>query len=157
MKIPSKITIYNTQKDLSFSLKECKQNILRLLSHLHIATDELIVHFVTEKKISQLHRLLFDDPSSTDCISIPIDAPSETRSGYHLLGEIFVCPKVAKRYAAEHELGAFEEMMRYVIHGLLHLIGYDDIKLKDRRVMKKKEEECLEGLFFSKRRQLRRN
>jgi probable rRNA maturation factor len=146
MSIPSKITLCNTQKDFSFSLRECKRDILFLISSLKIDTDELIVHFVTTKKICCLHRLLFDDPSATDCISVPIDPPSKHKSGYHLLGEIFVCPKTAKLYADEHGLDPHEELMRYVIHGLLHLIGYDDMTVKDRRVMKKKEEECLKLL-----------
>jgi probable rRNA maturation factor len=143
MAIPSKITVYNTQKDLSFSLKKCKQSLALLLAHLNIDTDELIVHFVTEKRICALHEQLFYDPSFTDCISVPIDAPGAEESGYHLLGEIFVCPKAAKLYALEHGIDPHEEMMRYVAHGLLHLIGYDDMTVKDRRVMKKKEEECL--------------
>jgi probable rRNA maturation factor len=148
--IPSKVTVYNRQKDLAFSLKRCKKHLLLLLSYLNITTDELILHFVTEKKISDLHRHFFDDPSSTDCISIPIDAASSQGSGYHVLGEIFVCPKVAMRYAKQHALKVQEELMRYVIHGLLHLIGYDDMTLKERRVMKKKEEECLQWLFSKK-------
>ncbi len=146
MEIPSKITLCNTQKDLSFSLRDCKRSILFLIAHLKINTDEVIFHFVTQKKICDLHRLLFNDPSLTDCITIPIDPPSKTKSGYHLLGEIFVCPKAAILYAKEHDLDAHEELNRYMIHGLLHLIGYDDITLKDRRVMKKKEEECLQLL-----------
>src|SRR6202041_2455638 len=110
---------------------------LFLIDYLRIATDELIVHFVTEKKIRYLHHLLFNDPSITDCISIPIDPPSHDVSGYHVLGEIFVCPKAAKLYAKEHDLDPKEELFRYVIHGLLHLIGYDDMTVKDRRIMKK--------------------
>lgn len=144
MPIPSTITITNSQKDLPISLTTCKRNILLLLSHLGIATHELIVHFVTEKKICHLHQLFFDDPSSTDCISVPIDAPLDRQSGYHVLGEIFVCAKTAILYAKEHDLDPHDELMRYVIHGLLHLIGYDDMTVKDRRVMKKKEEECLQ-------------
>lgn len=141
--IPSKITVYNTQKDLLFSLKKCKQSLSFLLSFFKIDTDELIVHFVTGKKICALHQKLFNDPSFTDCISVPIDPPAKKRSGYHLLGEIFVCPKAAKLYAAQHGIDPHEEMMRYAVHGLLHLIGYDDMTVRDRRVMKKKEEECL--------------
>lgn len=140
---PSTITITNSQKDLSLSIRDCKRNVLHLLTYLDIITDELIIHFVTEKKICQIHELLFNDPSPTDCISIPIDSASDTGSGYHILGEIFVCPKTAKLYAEKNKLDSCEEVMRYVIHGLLHLIGYDDMTVKDRRVMKKKEEECL--------------
>jgi probable rRNA maturation factor len=107
----------------------------------------VIVHFVTAKKICYLHDLFFKDPTLTDCISVPLDPMGKRSGGYHLLGEIFVCPKAALLYAKEHVIDPQEETLRYVIHGLLHLIGYDDIKLKDRRVMKKKEEECLHTLI----------
>src|SRR5690242_6694751 len=112
MPIPSKkptITLYNKQKDLSFSLRDYRRLILFLISHLNIHTDELIVQFVTEKKICHVHKLLFDDPTPTDCISIPIDPPVKKRAVYHLLGEIFVCPKTAKIYAQKHGLDPQEE------------------------------------------------
>lgn len=142
----SKIKIYNYQKDLSISSQEIKKALSLLLCHLCVTTDELILHFVTQKKISQLHNQFFNDPSPTDCISIPIDTPEEKQTGYHLLGEIFVCAKIAKEYAQAHQLNVYRELIRYVIHGLLHLIGYDDMQLKDRRKMKAKEEECLKIL-----------
>lgn len=146
--IPSTtVTLYNKQKDLSFSLRDYRSVILFLISYLNIHTDELIVQFVTEKKICHVHKLLFDDPTPTDCISIPIDPPVKKRVDYHLLGEIFVCPKTAKIYAQKHGLDPQEELLRYVIHGVLHLIGYDDITMEDRSLMKKKEEECLEYLL----------
>jgi probable rRNA maturation factor len=85
----------------------------------------------------------FDDPSPTDCISLPIDSPNKASHGFHLLGEIFICPQVAKLYAKEHDLSLLEEVIRYAVHGLLHLIGYDDIQLKDARAMRKKEEEVM--------------
>jgi probable rRNA maturation factor len=147
MPVPSTtITLYNKQKDLRFSLRDYRRLISFLIFYLDIYTDELIVHFVTEKKICNLHKLLFDDPTPTDCISIPIDPPVQKSSDYHLLGEIFVCPKTAKLYAQKHRLDPEDELLRYVIHGILHLIGYDDITMKDRSLMKKKEEECLKLL-----------
>ncbi|HEY2809848.1 MAG TPA: rRNA maturation RNase YbeY [Rhabdochlamydiaceae bacterium] len=139
-------TLYNTQKDLPLSIRKYKRAILSLLKHLKIATDEVIVHFVSEKKISALHRQFFNDPTPTDCISIPIDAPNRSPSGYRVLGEVFVCAKAAKTYAEEQKIAWRRELMRYVVHGLLHLIGYDDIKLKDRKKMQSKEEECLQFL-----------
>jgi probable rRNA maturation factor len=141
-----KITLYNTQKDTRLSLATVKRVLLRCLEILNISTDEVIFHFVPLRQICALHRRFFDDPSSTDCITIPIDPPGKKCAGYHLLGEVFICPKVGKIYAQEHGLPVFEEVIRYAVHGLLHLIGYDDMQLKDARVMRKKEEDIVKQL-----------
>jgi probable rRNA maturation factor len=141
-----KITLYNAQKDMRLSLAMIKRVLQRCLEILNISTDEVIFHFVSTRRISALHRRFFDDPSPTDCITVPIDPLGKQRTGYHLLGEVFICPKVAKHYAQEHDLPVFEELIRYAVHGLLHLIGYDDMQLKDARAMKKKEEDIMKQL-----------
>lgn len=128
---------------MRLSLATLKRVLQCCLEILNISTDEVIFHFVSLKEICALHSRFFDDPSPTDCITVPIDPPGEQRGGYHLLGEVFICPKVAKLYAQEHDLPPFTELIRYAIHGLLHLIGYDDMHLKDARAMRKKEEEVL--------------
>jgi probable rRNA maturation factor len=50
-----------------------------------------------------------------------------------------VCPEVAYRYSSEKQLVYLDELVLYMIHGLLHLCGYDDIDPQDRKVMRKKE------------------
>lgn len=143
---PSKIKIYNMQKDMQLSLATIKRVLRRCLEILNISTDEVIFHFVSLKEIGVLHRRFFGDPSPTDCITVPIDSPGKQSGGYHLLGEVFICPKVAKLYAQEHDLSPFGELIRYAVHGLLHLIGYDDMQVKDARAMRKKEEEVLKKI-----------
>ena len=76
-------------------------------------------------------------------MSFPIDPPSEDRDFHHVLGEIFVCPKVAVEYALENDLDPHKELTLYVIHALLHLIGYDDIDESDRKKMREEEKRCL--------------
>lgn len=123
-----------------------KRVVSFLLDQLKIATDEITFHFVTEKKISQLHGEFFNDPSKTDCITFPIDPPVKTKTGYHVLGEAFICPKVAIEYARKHSISPQEELLRYLIHTLLHLIGYTDEEPTARKKMKRKESHCLKLL-----------
>jgi probable rRNA maturation factor len=66
--------------------------------------------------------------------------------GYCYLGDVFVCPKQALVYAEEHELDAYREVTLYTVHGLLHLLGYDDIDPKDRTVMRAKEQKYMKLL-----------
>lgn len=116
-----------------------------LLDDLKVSTNEIIFHFVSEAKICALHKEFFNDPSSTDCITFPIDPPNEKKA-FHLLGEAFVCPKTALKYAQNHRINPLEELTRYVIHCLLHLLGYDDIQVEERAKMKRKENLCLKKL-----------
>ena len=67
-----------------------------------------------------------------------MDSSAES-DNYVMLGDIFVCPETAVRYAAEHGLDPYVEATLYIVHGLLHLLGYDDIDPADRRFMRRAE------------------
>ncbi len=133
------VHIENRQKALPIK-KRLIQDVIHCLSeYLNIEREFLSVYFVTEKKIQELHDQFFQDPSPTDCISFPMHAPH--------LGEIFICPSVAVSYAKSHKLDPFQEMILYLIHGILHLIGYDDIDPKDRKIMRRMEKKCLKKIY----------
>ena len=106
---------------------------------LKVKTDEVIVHFVDKKAIKKLHKQFFNDPSETDCITLPIDKPTDKQTIYHILGETFICTDVAYQNAKIYKTSVVYEITLYVIHTILHLIGYDDIKEKDVKVMREKE------------------
>ncbi len=93
-----------------------------------------------------MHLDFFNDPTSTDCISFPLSSSDPKRTTYSVLGEVFVCPKVAIAYAKEHALDPYEEASRYVIHGILHLLGYDDLQPAEKRKMRAQENRCLKLL-----------
>lgn len=101
--------------------------------------SEVSIYFVTKEAIGQIHRQFFQDPSPTDCISFPL-------SGDHL-GEILVCPAMAIQYAKKRKLDPYKEASLYIVHGLLHLLGYDDLEEKTRRTMRKKEKSCIRHLY----------
>ncbi len=103
--------------------------------------DEVSVYFVDTSAICELHKQYFNDPSVTDCISFPMDDVNEV--GYRVMGDVFVCPETATSYVAEHGGDVYHEVTLYVIHGLLHLIGYDDIDDEDRQVMRQGETDYL--------------
>lgn len=145
-----KVLIKNSQKDLNVSLPALKKLVKFTLTNiLKVDCNEVSVHLVTKKKISVLHDQFFGDPTITDCISFPIDSPDE-KTGYTVLGEVFVCPFVAKEYANAHRADPYLEATLYIIHGLLHLIGYDDIESSDRKEMRKQERLVLKRLQENK-------
>ena len=103
-----------------------------LLQKKSVECQEISIYFVSEKKITQLHADHFKDPTPTDCITFPLDND--------FLGEIFVCPKAAILYNPKQP---YQETTLYVIHGLLHLLGYDDISSKERARMRREEKKLM--------------
>lgn len=131
----SLVNVFSSQRDLKISKKSVRALVEAVLHQQRAAHKEVSIYFVTQKKICDLHADFFDDPSPTDCISFPIDSTH--------LGEIFVCPKTAIEYGKKNKLDPYEEVSLYVIHGLLHCLGYDDLDPKSRREMRKKEKQCM--------------
>ena len=85
----------------------------------------LTVLIVDDAESARLHREHFAVDGTTDVMTFPDDSTDpETR--LHLLGDLAVCADVAAREAAERGRSASDELTLYVLHGLLHLLGYDD-------------------------------
>ena len=131
------LTIQNRQRHFPVPRSKIAQIVRIFLKLEGVACDEVDIAFISDKEMRALHLTFFDDPSPTDCISFPLD--HEEGIGYKHLGEVLVCPEVAYRYAFKKQLVYLEELALYVIHGLLHLCGYDDMDPESRRIMRKKE------------------
>jgi len=136
------VTLHDSQTALSVSQDQI-QILMGALSELkQVVCDEIIIHLVDKMAISKVHQDFFDDSSPTDCISFPIDSPKEQPCS--ILGEIFACPEVAIEYGKEHNIDPYKELSLYLIHGFLHLIGFDDLQENDRVVMREEERVCMD-------------
>jgi probable rRNA maturation factor len=139
-----RVAIYNAQKHCSIDRKRVVRLVEGVLQAEKHQCGEVAIHFVCSQRISWLHAKYFGDPAVTDCISFPIDG---TEAGpYSVLGEVFVCPETASHYIAEHGGDLYEEIALYVVHGLLHLLGYDDIEESDQAAMRLQEQFHMKNL-----------
>lgn len=82
----------------------------------------LSITFVTTRAITVMSVRHLGHRASTDVISFTL-APDER--GGPLVGDIYIAPDVARRNAAEQGISAREEIARLVVHGVLHVLGYD--------------------------------
>lgn len=133
----------NCQSALDISDRSVERLVQSFLSWKDVTCDEVVIHLVSQKEICQLHEEYFQDPTPTDCISFPIDAPDEEADGYSILGEVFVCPAVALAYVSENGGNPYRETSLYIVHGLLHLLGYDDQDEEDRLIMRAQEKSAM--------------
>ena len=128
-----------------------KSVVKHVLATEGVETDEITIYFVTSPKICRLHADFFRDPSPTDCISFPIDDVDAVQDSYHVLGEVFVCPHTAIDYLSTQSKEVisdpYQETTLYLVHGLLHLIGYDDIEDEDRLKMRAAEKKHMRSLL----------
>jgi probable rRNA maturation factor len=116
------------------------QHILQLLwKEYRQPAAEVEVNFVDEVTICRLHQEFFDDVSPTDIITFDLGlAPDATRRA-----ALCICVEAAMRHAARYRVSPEVEIQRLVIHGVLHLLGYDDQSPAQRRRMRRREHQVL--------------
>ncbi|MGM0439606.1 MAG: rRNA maturation RNase YbeY [Chlamydiota bacterium] len=137
------IYVENIQNNYSLNTHEVAPLVNNVIELEGQKCDEVGIYFVDSAEISRLHDQYFDDPSTTDCISFPIDPPGEDP---RFLGEVFVCPQTAQDYIDVHGGNLYEEISLYLVHGLLHLLGYDDLTPEDLQEMREAERKHIDNL-----------
>ena len=115
---------------------------------------ELGILIVDNKRISRLNRKYFGEQSPTDVIAFPMNSGPGTGYSPDLLGDVVVSAEKAVEYASKRNLDLYKELSLYVIHGVLHLLGYDDIRKVRRSKMLRQQRRLLnladrEGLLIS--------
>jgi probable rRNA maturation factor len=111
----------------------------------HAPMTRLSITFVSTRKIARMNARHLGHDGPTDVISFRL-APE--RSGAPVLGDIYIAPEVARRNAADHGTGAREETARLVVHGVLHVLGYDHPEGRGRQASRMwRRQEVLLGLL----------
>jgi probable rRNA maturation factor len=98
--------------------------------------------FVDNAHIHRLNKQFLNHDEPTDVITFPYTGPKAKK----LEGEVVIGYEIAAEYAADRGHPADRELVLYVIHGCLHLCGYDDTTAKAEREMRQKEREYLKKL-----------
>ena len=100
---------------------------------------ELSVLLVDEDTMSAYHQKFMGEPGPTDVLSFPMDelrAPEpDEEPVLGVLGDIVLCPSVTAAQAAASGRTAEEEADYLLIHGLLHLLGYDHAEAAEKKAM----------------------
>ena len=126
----------NRQRVCPIDLRLLRRIVRYALDHHFQAKGyELCLHLVEAKEMARVNEKFLQHIGPTDVITF---SDAEGRPGLH--GEIFICPEVAVAQAKEFRTSWQEEIVRYAVHGLLHLQGHDDRPGAARRAMKREED-----------------
>jgi probable rRNA maturation factor len=142
------IVIANRQRAKKINLRQLKQITDGLLEELQITEAELGVNLVGAKEMAALNETFLRHEGSTDVITFDHaeKRKAESRKQKQLHGEIFICVEEAVLQARKFKTTWPSEIVRYVVHGILHLLGHGDLKPDLRRKMKLEENRLLRGL-----------
>ena len=128
-------------KDVPVTIPKKKLTVLfdsifdDILGKKSVGTVNLV--FTDDAKMKSLNKQFRQKNKTTDVLSFRID---NTESEDDVFGEIYISVKVATKQAAGYDAPLSEELMRLACHGLLHILGYDHIKIKDAVKMKAAED-----------------
>ena len=86
------------------------------------------------------------DGAATDVLSFPIDGTDDPGDGQWMVGDVVLCPSVAVAQASEHAGTPADELALLVVHGGLHLAGWDHAEPREQAGMWSRERELLTDL-----------
>lgn len=116
-----RVDISDCQTLLSLDEGQLRRAIQQITSEAGIRSGDISLAVVDDAEIHALNKQFLDHDYPTDVLSFVLD-----RDGDHLEGEIIVSVDTASRMAEQVGWTAGDELLLYVIHGALHLVGYDD-------------------------------
>ncbi len=140
----------NRQRTRAVNFPLLRRLIRHLLArHLQVEEFELCFHFIAHPEMACLNETFLQHSGSTDVITFDHSdflRPQTPGSKLQLHGEIFISLDDAVAQAAQFRTTWQSELARYLVHGLLHLRGYDDLQPAARRKMKREENRLLQKL-----------
>jgi probable rRNA maturation factor len=151
------VVFANRQRARKINLRLLKQIVKALLADLEIAKAELEINLVATPGITRLNEKFLHHKGPTDVIAFDytenvaqasrLHQSACSRDGHATLhGEIFICMDEAVLQAQKFGVSWQSEVVRYVVHGVLHLLGHDDLCAGARRKMKREENRLLRKL-----------
>ena len=122
--------------------KNLKRKVLFILKTLNVSGNkELCVAFVDDEEMRKLNADYRNINRTTDVLSFPQDGPDDS-----ILGDVIISIDTAIRRSKLQNLSIEHEIHKLMIHGILHLLGYDHKKKNEAKVMREKELEILSSI-----------
>ncbi|HEX9046218.1 MAG TPA: rRNA maturation RNase YbeY [Verrucomicrobiae bacterium] len=142
------LVISNRQRVKKINTRLLQQIVRELLTELDIAEAELGIALVGAKEMARVNWQFLQHEGSTDVITFDhAELKSEGRNPKsEIHGELFICVDDAIAQAKQFRTIWQAELVRYAVHGVLHLLGYDDLQPHLRRTMKRQENRLVRRL-----------
>ncbi len=128
--------ILNQQREVRVAMRPLESFLRKVKRELGVNESEVTVCLVSDKAMARLNESFRNKKGPTDVLSFPTVArprPVRVRRRLHAansgeqqyLGDIAISPATARRYATSHDRTLASELRVLIVHGVLHLLGYD--------------------------------
>lgn len=135
------LRIYSSDKNIP--KKKLHQFVKLILEDLELSLASLELNFINSKKIREINKQYLSHDYSTDIITFNYSDKESL-----IDGEIFISFQDAAGNAKIYKVKYIEEIGRLIAHGILHLIGYDDLTPDKRKKMKNQENRLIKKYKF---------
>ncbi len=141
-----RVDVYNAHPHRRVRKQTVARYVTRVLRDEHLRRAEIGVIAIDSRMCRRMNRQYLSHDYSTDVISFPLDA-----GHMGLEGEIYINLDKAHEQARTYGVTVAQEVARLVVHGTLHLTGYDDRRRQEARRMRERENRYVRLLFGRRR------
>jgi len=131
------IEIHNFPAKLTGQTSNWEALVSKVAEDLKMDIESLNIIFVDDATLQKMHLEYLNDPEQTDVITFDLS------DGNKIEAEIYISTERAEEQAKDFGATFSEEILRLILHGLLHLKGFDDLEPKKRKIMKQEEEKLV--------------
>ncbi len=136
--------IFNeTQEDLTEQMEKLKELLVFALKREALKNVEFNVILVDSDTIHEINKTYRKVDRVTDVISFALEDHPDIQLDHRVLGDIYICVEKAREQAMTYEHSFLRELAFLMIHGLLHLLGYDHQTAEEEKIMFQKQDDIL--------------
>ncbi len=133
----------------SVDVRRWSKVALRTLTAQGVTLGHLDILFVGEDEMARLNRIHMGQSGPTDVLSFPLDEAKDHGDVPLHLGDVVICPAMARGQMLDHAGTEEAEFALLTIHGVLHILGHDHAEDEDALIMQRAERQMLAALGFS--------
>jgi len=136
------VELCDSQDRLRYDPVWLRDAVAAVLRAEAVSRAHVSIALIDDRRIEVLNRRYLNHQGPTDVISFPLSEPEEPE----LVGQLVISAEPAAREAGRLGVDPTDELLLYIVHGALHLVGYDDQSDADRARMRRLERRHLEAL-----------
>ncbi|MFA5060493.1 MAG: rRNA maturation RNase YbeY [Candidatus Omnitrophota bacterium] len=135
------ITIKNLQTAIPIRHNQILKAAKEFLRAKRVEDAQLSLVFTSTSTIKQLNKKYLNRSYATDVLAFDLGDKKSSAKNFH--GEIIICAQTAQRNSKIFRTRLADELLLYVAHGILHILGFDDHEPKDIKRMRREEQKLL--------------
>lgn len=143
-----KLQIENSQSKIKIDKRIIRSMVLKILKTLDCADKEISLSFIDDEKIKQLNKQYLGKDKATNVLSFSLLEGEYGNINPQILGDVIISVETAQRDALYGKLTVDQEIDFLIIHGILHLLGYnhENTTKKETKKMRQKEKDLFNAI-----------